>query len=82
MTARREGWWISLKEFCTEYQVSRSVAYELIDNSLLDTFLIGRRRYVIGASIDALPYRMKAGVSNDRFNRSVGCTESLPQSSH
>lgn len=82
MTARRDGWWISLQDFCSEYDVSRSVAYELIDSKLLDSFLIGRRRYIIGASIETLPQKMKACVSNDRFNRNVSYAEGSCQSSH
>jgi len=50
----------SLVAACAERDISRTVAYELIYKGLLDSFLIGRRRYVYLDSLDTLPQRLTA----------------------
>lgn len=79
MSMMKDGWWMSLQDFCDQYDVSRNVAYKLIDDELLDSFLIGRRRYIIGASIEALPKKMREMGYHDRltkkcFARGVDCS--------
>lgn len=44
----------------TKYGIGRTTAYELADKGLIETFLIGRRRYVYLDSLTALPDRIKA----------------------
>lgn len=40
--------------------IGRTKAYELVNDGLLDTFLIGTRRYIFLDSLDALPQRLAA----------------------
>lgn len=47
-------------EACYDHGISRTVAYELADAGLLDTFTIGRRRYVKVESLRNLPERLAA----------------------
>lgn len=53
----------SLVAACAERDISRTVAYELIYKGLLDSFLIGRRRYVYLDSLDTLPQRLAVAQS-------------------
>ena len=50
----------SLIEACRDHGISRTVAYELVNSGDLDTFTIGRRRYVYLSSLRTLPERLKA----------------------
>lgn len=43
---------------CAAHGISRTVAYELSASGLLDTFLIGKRRYVHLDSLHTLPDRL------------------------
>jgi len=45
---------------CATHGISRTVAFELSAAGLLDTFLIGKRRYVHMDSLRTLPDRLKA----------------------
>lgn len=45
-------------ETCREHGISRTVAYELANDGLLDTFTIGRARYVMVESLHSLPERL------------------------
>jgi len=45
---------------CAAHGISRTVAFELSAAGLLDTFLIGKRRYVYMDSLRTLPERLKA----------------------
>ena len=45
-------------ETCRAYGISRTVAFRLSDQGLLETFRIGRRRYVVLSSLRALPERI------------------------
>lgn len=42
------------------YGISRSVAFAMARAGVLETFRIGRRRYVYIASLDSLPERLQA----------------------
>lgn len=43
---------------CTKRDIGRTVAFELSARGLLETFTIGRRRYVYLDSLDTLPQRL------------------------
>ena len=45
-------------EACSANRISRTVAYELANAGLLETFTIGRRRYVKVESLRSLPERL------------------------
>lgn len=45
-------------EACREHGISKTVAYELANKGLLDTFSIGRARYVKLESLHTLPDRL------------------------
>lgn len=49
-----------LTETCAAHGISRSMAYKLIHDSLLDTFTIKGRRYVVLESLRTLPERLAA----------------------
>lgn len=50
----------SLVETCREYGISRTIAFELAARGDLETFTIGRRRYVKLESLRTLPERLAA----------------------
>ena len=43
---------------CAERDISRTVAFELARKGLIETFLLGKRRYCWIDSLDTLPQRM------------------------
>ncbi len=43
---------------CAYHGISRTVAFDLARNGLLQTFLIGTRRYVLLESLRTLPERL------------------------
>ncbi|CBA16348.1 hypothetical protein XACN24_09005 [Xanthomonas albilineans] len=47
-----------LVETCAAWGISRTVAFELARNGKLETFSIGRRRYVYLDSLRTLPERL------------------------
>lgn len=49
-----------LVETCRDHGISRTVAFELAANGTLQTFTIGRRRYVKLESLRTLPERLAA----------------------
>lgn len=44
-----------LVKYCAAHGICRSIAFDLAAAGVLDTFLIGNRRYVMLASMKALP---------------------------
>ena len=46
-------------ETCEEHGISRTAAYRLADRGLIETFTLGRRRYVVMESLRTLPDRMR-----------------------
>lgn len=52
-----------LVETCAEYGIRRSRAHEYAQNGLIDTFTMGRKRYVYRASLDTLPERIAAAAA-------------------
>lgn len=44
---------------CAKYGICRSVAYELMNDGLIDTFKIGGKRYVKTESLRTLPERLQ-----------------------
>jgi predicted site-specific integrase-resolvase len=48
-----------LVEACKEHGISRTVAYELIKDNLIETFKLGAKRYVIIESLRTLPDRLR-----------------------
>jgi hypothetical protein len=51
---------------CAEHGISRTVAFELARNGLLETFTIGARRYVRLESLRTLPDRLAADEGGAR----------------
>lgn len=49
-----------LVEACDEHGISRTVAFDLARKGLLDSFTIGKRRYVYLESLRTLPERLAA----------------------
>lgn len=47
---------------CAEYGIRRSRAHEYAKNGLIDTFTMGRKRFVYRASLDTLPERIAASA--------------------
>lgn len=47
-----------LVDACKDHGISRTVAYELVNEGLLDTFVIGVKRYVYMESLRTLPDRL------------------------
>ncbi len=45
---------------CADHGISRTVAFDLARNGLLQTFTIGTRRYVLLESLRTLPERLAA----------------------
>lgn len=43
---------------CERYGIGRSKSFQFVQEGLLDTFLIGRRRFVYFDSLDTLPQRL------------------------
>lgn len=52
-----------LVETCLAHGISRTVAFELSDKKLLDTFKIGVRRYVYLESVRSLPQRLQENAA-------------------
>lgn len=52
-----------LVETCRQHGISRTVAFDLSARGVLETFRIGKRRYVTMASLRTLPARMAANES-------------------
>jgi len=50
-------------EACREYGISRTVAYELANDGLLDTFKLGAKRYVMLESLRTLPDRLREAAN-------------------
>ena len=51
---------------CADHGISRTVAFELARNGLLETFTIGARRYVRLESLRTLPDRLAASEGEGR----------------
>ncbi len=49
-----------LVETCKRYGINRTTAFRLAQEKLLETFLIGRKRFVYIASLESLPERLRA----------------------
>lgn len=58
MNTKAEPAYGPLVEVCQAHGISRTVAFELSDKGLLDTFKIGARRYVYLESVRTLPQRL------------------------
>ena len=59
MNTKAEPAYGPLVEVCVAHGISRTVAFELSDKKLLDTFKIGVRRYVYLESVRTLPQRLQ-----------------------
>lgn len=60
MSTTAEPAYRPLVEACGDHGISRTVAFELARNGLLQTFTIGARRYVYLDSLRTLPERLAA----------------------
>jgi len=49
---------------CAKRNIQRTTAFRLAREGLIETFLIGRRRYVKIASLDSLPDRLPSTEMN------------------
>ena len=54
-----------LVEACGEHGISRTVAFELARTGQLQTFTIGKRRYVLLESLRTLPQRLAANDAGE-----------------
>jgi hypothetical protein len=45
---------------CRDHGIARTTAFKLAGEGLLETFAIGRSRYVLVESLESLPGRLKA----------------------
>ena len=54
-----EAKFLPFVETCEEHGISRTAAYRLADRGLIETFTLGRRRYVVMESLRTLPDRMR-----------------------
>ena len=61
-------------EACAVRNISRSVAFELARQGLIETFAIGRRRYVFLDSLDTLGQRCIDADRRDRHENSEART--------
>ena len=50
-------------ETCEKFGISRSAAFRLADAGMIETFHLGRRRYVVMESLRSLPERMAQKVA-------------------
>ncbi|MDE1894079.1 MAG: hypothetical protein KGM96_15430 [Acidobacteriota bacterium] len=57
--AANEPAFLPFVETCQEHGISRTAAYRLADRGLIETFTLGRRRYVVMESLRSLPDRMR-----------------------
>lgn len=48
-----------LVEECAARGIGRTVAFQLAREGVIETFRIGRRRFVVLKSLDSLPQRMR-----------------------
>lgn len=60
---------------CRAHGISRSVAYQLLAAGHLDTFLIGRRRYVLIDSLRDLPRKLLAAEPRDELRSHAGINQ-------
>lgn len=60
MKAKFEPAYGPMVEVCGNHGISRTVSFELARTGLLDTFTIGKRRYVFLESVRKLPERLAA----------------------
>lgn len=51
---------LPLVSACQQHGIGKTVAFELVKAGMLDTFQIGKRRYVVLASLHSLPDRLAA----------------------
>ena len=58
MNAETKPTFLPFVEACEEHGISRAAAYRLANRGLLETFVLGRRRYVVLESLRTLPERM------------------------
>lgn len=65
MSTKAEPGYRPLVEACGEHGISRTVAFELARNGMLQTFTIGARRYVYLDSLRTLPDRLTANDCGD-----------------
>ncbi len=59
--------WGPLVKVCALYGIGRTRAFELARAEVLETFVLGRRRFVYVSSVERLPhtYVKTTGVSNE-----------------
>jgi hypothetical protein len=59
MNADEQPTFYPLVKYCAAHGICRSVAFDLAATGILDTFLIGNRRYVMLDSVKALPQTVR-----------------------
>lgn len=48
-----------LVETCKRYGINRTTAFRLVRENLIETFCVGNRRFVMVASLNSLPERLR-----------------------
>lgn len=61
MSTSRAPTYLPLVTACADHGISRTVAFSLTRAGLLNTFCIGKRRYVYLDSLQSLPERLQTG---------------------
>jgi hypothetical protein len=62
-TAAPEATFRPLTQACSAFGIGRTKAFELSDQGLIETFLIGQKRYVVLESLRTLPERLKKAAA-------------------
>lgn len=57
--------YLPLVDACAQHGIGRTEAFRLVSCGLLDTFTIGRKRFVRLASLETLPDRLQQPAAND-----------------
>ena len=55
---------VPLVEGCEAHGIRRSMAFRLAREGILETFKIGKRRYVLVSSLKSLPRKMQESVDS------------------
>lgn len=65
MSPNNRVYFAPLVSTCAAHGICRSVAFKLAATGVLDTFLIGQRRYVLLDSLSNIRNRMEARAQRD-----------------
>jgi hypothetical protein len=57
---RKTPTYAELVKECERWDICRTKAFDYARRGLIDTFVMGRKRYVVIASLESLPERLRA----------------------